>query len=470
MREREQKLRDRIRRTEDAIKDVQARQATDPSPGLKEREENLTRGLEATKKEIEELKEERRAELGERIRNREVDFEEGASFRDVGGGLQDRRISTENRDAALRRIETFNVAGDLSGRAAEVLDHVVRDPRDQHEVGARYLEAVGDPAYFSAFGKMITDPTSGHLRFSAREVEAVRTVTGLMYERSMSLTGAAGGFAVPFQLDPSIMLTSSGALNPIRQLARVITVSVDTWKGVSSTGVTAAYQAEAAAVTDASPTLAQPTIDVAMGRAFVPFSIELGMDWGSLQQELLQLIADGRDVLDATKFLTGTGTDEPAGVLTGLTTSQRVQSATTNVIAIADIYSLKGALPARWIPTAIWAMHPNRADSVFRLTPAGSTTEPQAMPTRDGPLAGKRLVEWTTMATAATTTTKWALYGDFRAAFTIADRIGMTVELIPHLFGAAQGALPTGQRGLFCYWRTGSKVVVPEALRYGEVL
>src|SRR6266542_678538 len=201
-----------------------------------------------------------------------------------------------------------------------------------------------------------------------------------------------------------------------------------------------------------------------MGRAFVPFSIEAGQDWAGLQPELERLIADGRDVLDATKFLTGSGTDEPAGVLTGLTTAQRVQSATTNVIAIADIYSLKGALPARWIPTATWAAHPNRLDTIFRLTPAGSTTEPQAMPTRDGELVGRPKVEWTTMATAATTGTKWALYGDFNAAFTIADRIGMTVELIPHLFGAA--LRPTGQRGLFAYWRTGSKVVVPEALRY----
>jgi predicted phage gp36 major capsid-like protein len=46
----------------------------------------------------------------------------------------------------------------------------------------------------------------------------------------------------------------------------------------------------------------------------------------------------------------------------------------------------------------------------------------------------------------------------------------MTVEIVPHLFGAAQGNLPTGQRGLFAYGRTGSKVVVPEALRYLETI
>ena len=90
------------------------------------------------------------------------------------------------------------------------------------------------------------------------------------------------------------------------------------------------------------------------------------------------------------------------------------------------------------------------------------------MPARDGNLLARPALEWTTMATASSTGTKWALYGDFRAGFTIADRIGMTVEIVPHLFGATRR--PTGERGVFAYWRTGSKVVVPEALRYGEVL
>src|SRR5262249_29476992 len=106
--------------------------------------------------------------------------------------------------------------------------------------------------------------------------------------RGMTIgTGSAGGFALPFSLDPSVMLTSNGALNPIRQVARVFTIPTDQWKGVSSAGVTASYDPEASEVSDDSPTLAQPVIDSAMGRAFVPFSYEVGQDWGSLQEELL---------------------------------------------------------------------------------------------------------------------------------------------------------------------------------------
>jgi HK97 family phage major capsid protein len=233
-------------------------------------------------------------------------------------------------------------------------------------------------------------------------------------------------------------------------------------------GGTATYAPEATEATDASPTLAQPSIDTARGQCFIPFSIELGQDWTSLQPELGRLMSDGRDTLDAVKFLTGGGTDEPAGVLTGLTTSQRVQTASTATFALEDVHYLRQALPARFVPNATWASHPNRFDSIYRFV-GGNSTEPPPLPTRDGPMLGRPKVEWTTIATASSSGTKLMIYGDFKSGFFIADRVGMSVELIPHLFGAAN-RYPTGQRGLYAFWRTGSKVVVPEPLRYLEAL
>lgn len=373
------------------------------------------------------------------------------------------------QDAGLRAISAN--AGALSPEAGDRLEAIVRNVDDADPVGqgARYLAAVGNAFYASAFGKIAMDPMHGHLRFSPEEVEAVREVGIVQRERAMNIgTGSAGGFAVPFSLDPTILLTSAGALNPIRGLARVFTTVTDQWKGVSSAGVTVTYAAEATEVGDNSPTLAQPVIDCAKWHGFAQFSIELSQDWSTLEAELRRLFADARDVNDAVQFLTGSGTDAPAGVLTGLTTAQRVQTAGAGAIAIGDVYALKGALPARFMPGGSFAMHPNRLDSVFRLTPSGSTTEPQAMPERDGPLVGKPVSEWTAMATAATTGTKWALYGSFRDGFYIADRLGITAEIVPLIMGATRR--PTGERGMYVYGRTGSKVVVPEALRYGEVL
>jgi HK97 family phage major capsid protein len=278
--------------------------------------------------------------------------------------------------------------------------------------------------------------------------------------------GAQGQFAIPFTLDPSVLLSSAGVISPIRQIARTESIVTDVWKGVSSAGITAGFAAEATEASDNAPVLAQPTVDTAKAFAFVPFSIEIGQDWTSLQSEMARLFADSKNVLEATAFLTGTGTNEPKGVLTGLTTTQRVQTATTNVYALADVYSLKQALPARFVSGASWTQHPTNLDRAFRFV-GGNSTEPIFYPTRDGRILGIPTYEWSTMTSTMATTNKIAIYGDF-SNFLIADRIGGTIELIPHLFGTTN-RYPMGQRGLYYYWRVGSDVLVQNAFRYLEV-
>lgn len=385
-------------------------------------------------------------------------------------------LGQPERSGGLRAIERFVNAGELRSEAADVLDRVVRHPSDKTAIGARYLAAVGNPDYYSAFGKMVTDPTTGHLPFTPAEVEAVRVVSAVEEERALgTTTGPTGAFAIPFTLDPSVMLSSNGALNPIRDLARVFTIATKEWKGVSSDGVTAVYVAEAAEATDASPTLAQPAITTVQGRAFVPFAIELGQDWAGLQDELLRLIADARDVLDATQFLTGTGptNNQQVGLLNiggagSLTTAQRVQTDVAATLDIDDVWDLEGNLGnTRFFANARFAANPGMLDRIYRFTPAGSTTEPQAMPTREGPLCGKPTAEWSPMVNTTSTASRVLIVGDF-SNYLVADRLGMTAELIPHLFGATN-RFPTGQRGIHAYWRTGSVVAVPNGFRYLEV-
>jgi HK97 family phage major capsid protein len=306
------------------------------------------------------------------------------------------------------------------------------------------------------------------------EVAAMQRVGVVEQERTAMATspGAQGGFAIPYTLDPSILLSSTGALNPVRLLADVTQVSTHDWKGVSSDGVTAVYVAEGVEATDASPVLAQPAISTFQGRAFVPYSIELGQDYDTLTSELGKLIADARDVLDATMFLTGNpASNQPGGILNiggtgGLTTTQRVQTATTATYVLADPWTFKAALPARWLNSVTFAANPATWDTTYRFV-GGNSAEPLQMPTRDGPFMGRPKVEWSTMGTGTTTATKLIIGGDF-SNYKIVDRIGMQVELIPHLFGATS-RFPMGQRGLYAYWRTGAGVTVPNAFRYLEV-
>ena len=53
--------------------------------------------------------------------------------------------------------------------------------------------------------------------------------------------------------------------------------------------------------------------------------------------------------------------------------------------------------------------------------------------------------------------------GDFRQ-FLIVDRVGMGIELVPHLFGATN-RYPTGQRGILAIWFNNSHVLATNAFR-----
>jgi HK97 family phage major capsid protein len=55
------------------------------------------------------------------------------------------------------------------------------------------------------------------------------------------------------------------------------------------------------------------------------------------------------------------------------------------------------------------------------------------------------------------------IFGDFREAFLIVDRIGMTVEMVPLVMGANRR--PIGNRGVYAVWMNNSKVIVPGALK-----
>ena len=86
-----------------------------------------------------------------------------------------------------------------------------------------------------------------------------------------------------------------------------------------------------------------------------------------------------------------------------------------------------------------------------------------------GLLLGRNVIEWSALDGTSTTGagTKVSIYGDFQS-YLVADRLGMQAEIIPHLFGGSQR--PTGQRGFWVMWRTATKVLVPNAYRYLEIV
>ena len=363
----------------------------------------------------------------------------------------------ELRDRAMKAVESLRPKHpDVEREDAQANVERLIDSDSSDGRLARYLLAVGSPTYKRAFGNALAGAQL------TRE-EHVALEAAKHAERALSLTGASGGFAVPFDLDPTILNTSNGAVNPIRQLARVIQITGDEWRGITSAGITATYEAEATETTDNAPTLAQPTISTEKAQAFVPFSIEIGQDWPALQSQMAELLQDAKDTLEAAKFINGTGTNEPFGLLVGVTNTVNA-AAGADAFTYANLTALQAALPPRYRPRAAWVGDLAILNRVrdFSTAGGGSVWEPSVQEDNPDRLLGKPAYEASEMPNDATTGNKFLVYGDF-SRYVIVDRVGLNVEVIPHLMGANRR--PTGQRGLYAYWRNGAKVIDANAFR-----
>jgi HK97 family phage major capsid protein len=293
-------------------------------------------------------------------------------------------------------------------------------------------------------------------------------------ERTALATGSVGtgGAAVPFALDATVTLVSDGAINPFRQIARVVQITSNEWRGITTEGVTASYGTEASEASDNAPTLVQPAIIPVQAKAFIPFSFEIGQDWPALQAEMTRLFADAKDVLEADKFVTGTGTNEPEGIVAGLDTpddsSSVVDTASIGAFAVADLYTVKNALPPRFRSRALWLGNGAIYDLVRQFDDqGGADLWVQLQFDRPANLIGRPAYEASAMDSAVAANNQILVYGDF-SHYVIVDRIGMSVELVPHLFGAGN-RYPTGQRGLLAFWRNSAEITSENAFRLLEV-
>lgn len=368
---------------------------------------------------------------------------------------------------ARRVLDAEHASGLLPARAAEKVEAALsRGPAESRSLTARWAAAVGDPNYRSAFGRLLLSGSNAfpHVELSEAERAAVRAVADV--QRALNEgTGSAGGFAVPLSLDPSVLLTSDGSVNPIRQLARVELIATRQWQGVSSVGVTAGWAAESAEASDNAPTIAAPTVTTFRQQAFVPFSMELDQDWSSLARELQMLLLDASEQVDATAFVKGSGTGQPEGIATALTGgASAVPTASADALVAADVYGLQSALPPRFQPRAQWAANLTTINELAQFeTGNGAKVFPEIAQNQ---LLRKPLHEASHLDAAGDTASagndKVAIYGDW-SNYLIAERVGATIELVPHLFGANQ--MPTGQRGLYLFRRVGADVLVPNAFR-----
>jgi len=360
----------------------------------------------------------------------------------------------EMRSRALSAIEKMPGAND---KIREAATDILEQKADHPDKLARQILLTSSPAYLRAWSKMARN--TPHLMTEA-ESRAMQQVEEF---RAMSLTDSAGGYLVPFQLDPTVIITSAGSRNDIRSKARQVVATGDVWNGVSSGAVSWSWDAEGVEVSDDATTFAQPAITVHKAAGFVPISIEAMQDEANVAQQVGRLLAFGKDTLEASAFATGTGSGQPFGIVTALAgTASEINAATDDVFAIADVRSTYNALAGRYRANASWLAN-NSIYTLIRAFDTGGGGGFWANLNGDRPeqLLGRDVLEAEgmdgTITTSGAVSNFVLVFGDFDN-YVIADRIGMTVEFIPHLFHTTTNR-PSGQRGWYAHARMGADSV-----------
>ena len=370
--------------------------------------------------------------------------------------------TTEARSIALSTVERQGNV-DLAPAQLDKVERLIRSGSSdlRGDNVAKRLILTENDAYRSAWMKAVTQPMPVFTSDEARALNAWQEF------RAMSLTDASGGYGVPVLIDPTVILTAQQSLNPFRQIATVKTITTDEWRGVTSAGVTWSFDSEGAEVSDDSPTLVQPTVPTYMARGFIPYSIEIGGDYPGFANEMAALLAAGLDELESSTFATGSGSGAPTGIITALDANTNVEIALTTdgSFSATDIRKVWSALPDRAKANATWVMSADVANDISSFGSSYGADSTVDLTGQVDTLKGRPVVISSHFPdfTGATAAQSVLVVGDFRN-FYIVDRVGLTVELIPHLLGATNGR-PTGQRGWFAYKRVGSDSVVDTDFR-----
>jgi HK97 family phage major capsid protein len=373
---------------------------------------------------------------------------------------------SEIRDRAMRCIEAWPKHVDAAAReTAERHVALAASGDKDSQIIARHILRTGNPDYVEAFYAYLRNPATAHMSFTREQQEAVRAALN-------EGTTTQGGFLVPPFLDPTIILTNVGTINPFRQIATIKTIGTQTWKGVTSAGVTAEWTAEAAEVADASPTFAQPSITPVRADAYIQASLEMLEDT-DISGDIGMLLADARDRLESTAFAVGTGSTQPKGIVTALqaVTASRVAGSSGAAGAadfvLADVYALANALPPRYRPNSSWMAEQSILNRTRRFG-EGSTANAAfwadlgvAIPPL---LLGRPVYQSSEMDSTIVSGSNddILILGDFRQYY-IVDRIGMQLMYEPLVKGANRR--PTGEVGWVAFWRVGGDTVNADAFR-----
>lgn len=383
----------------------------------------------------------------------------------------DAEMQQAYRDGAMFAVERAHYPNPQSkpeverAHIATLLDHTDQpSPANPNRELARLIISTGSPEYLRAFTKYL----QGRPLTSSEQFRAAAPLT--------VQTDATGGFYVPFYFDPTVLHVGAWTnVNPYRAAGSVKTiVGTDTYNGPTSAAFTVARAAEAAAAAEGPGAVGQISAIVGKVHGFGRLSFELLQDRPDIVSEIASLIAEAKDTEEEAIFSLGVGDAlgagfNPIGVFAAKATSgayTELETIGNNALAIGDAYAVEAALPIRHRSQAAWFMGRAEIRAFQALETAGgqlfggqnyaSVGYPQNNPTGNTGLRMLQYPIWEVPSAPTGTTSNYVVAVLANgSSFYIIERAGMTVEVMQHVVDG-NGA-PTGQRGIYAWWRNTAK-------------
>lgn len=241
---------------------------------------------------------------------RDLIEQQGKAFEEFRKSNDERLEALEKDEARSELEEKTDRINDELGRLSAAVDELAKKANRPGAPGAEGDEAL-QAEHKSAWLKWVRKGDDAGLA----DIEHKAMNVG---------TPADGGYAVPIQQDRDIMRLLTD-LSPMRQVCRVMTVGTEDYRKLVNLGGTASgWVGE----TDARPATAGPNLaqlKPSFGELYAnPEVTQKALDdiFFNVEGELSQDISESFAVLEGKAFLSGTGTNQPVGLLTAKTSAE----------------------------------------------------------------------------------------------------------------------------------------------------
>jgi HK97 family phage major capsid protein len=277
--------------------------------------------------------------------------------------------------------------------------------------------------------------TDGGYEWAPRVIEFKMTAEHKQFMEQRDLTKAvttAGGFTVPTgfisrlyeQLVEAATVRQTGAIIYTTDSGENLLVPKATSHGA------AALVAEAAAIAESDSVFAQQTLTAYKYGQLIEVSTELIQDSGiDLLGYLSRAAGRGLGLASGTHFVTGTGTGQPEGVATNVTTGKTGLTGQTTTVITDDLFDLYHSIVSGYRSRGVWLMNDSSLAKIRKLkdTTGQFLWQPGLQAGTPDSLLGRPVLTDPNVAVMAASA-KSILFGDFSSYYAIRDVSGVRFE------------------------------------------